>query len=297
MFAGKILNILFLLVFLGLFVVACKDKGGGQSSDCERRNGECVEDSTPTPTPTPTPASTPVATPTPTPTPTEKPQTAMPSKPHFNLRDKSVDVIFNINFTMDVDRIEVHDDKGNRVDAVIAVWPSRVRQNIYDLSSATSVSDLFFLAGAERKNIKKIVGFKDNQVVFTAQVNVIANTDTEVTLRTDKFSESGAGIGPYSTRFLFSRHPEKKRIKGPKLETDKALEFVAIDNKGRALWLVNTKDKQARIATGLVTIDFKGDIYAWYRPIGKDCELRQLVFARLENKIFQSICENRIKRQ
>ena len=286
------MNILFLLAFLGLFVTSCKDKGKEHSSDCERRNGVCVEDNKPQPTPTPVLSATPPPTPKPTPTP--KPSPPVSEVQRLNLHRKSVDTTFNIKFTTDVDRIEVHDDKGNKVDATLAVWPSKAQQNIYDLSTATSLSDLFFLAGAENKNIKQIVGFKDNQVVFTAQVTVIANADTTVSMRADKFSESGAGTGPYSTRFLFSRHPETKRIKGPNLETDKALEFITIDNKGKTLWLVNTKDKQQRIATGLVTLKFQGDIYAWYRPIRKDCQLQQLVFARLANKIFQTICENRL---
>ena len=279
------MNILFLLAFLSLFVAACKDKGKEHPSDCERRNGVCIEDSKPQATPTPT------ATPTPIPSPSPTPQGIGVQR--FNLYNKSVDTTFNIKFTTEVDRIEVHDDEGNKVDATLAVWPSKAQQNIYDLSTATSLSDLFFLAGAEDKNIKQIVGFKDNQVVFTAQVTVIANADTTVSLRADKFSESGAGTGPYSTRFLFSRHPEKKRTNAPKLDKDKPIEFITIDSTGKTLWLVNTKDKQARIATGAVIIN--RHTYAWYRPIRKDCQLQQLVFARLANKIFQTICENRLQ--
>ena len=208
----------------------------------------------------------------------------------LDLQSKAVDTTFALGVSAEIDRIEVHDQHGKAVEAVIAVWPSQAGKNIYALQGITSAAELFFLAGAESKNINAIVGFKDNAKVFTARVRVIANADTEITLMAHLYSESGAGNGPYSTRFAFSRHPEGKGLRAPRRDEDKPLEFIAIDEQGNTLWRVNTKDEQARIATGLVTI-VKNHTHTWYRPIRKDCQLRQLVFARLENKIFQATCE------
>ena len=271
------------LFFLAFFVACCKDAGQDTPSECEGKNKTCTEDSTP-PQAAPTPISTP--TPLPTPTPLEVQE--------IDLQNKNVGMTFNIGFSHNVDKIEVHDQYNKALKAIIAIWPHEEKQNIYDLSKILPTSDLFFLAGAETKNINAIVGFKNNHKVFSAQVKVIANADTEITMLAHLFSESGAGIGPYSTRFAFSKHPEKKRTNAPKLDKDKPIEFIAIDDKGNILWLVNTKDEQTRIATGAVMIN--NGVYAWYRPIHKDCQLQQLVFARLENKIFQATCEDQLKK-
>lgn len=208
----------------------------------------------------------------------------------LDLQSKSVDTTFVLGISAEIDRIEVHDQHGNAVEAVIAVWPSQANQNIYALQGITSAAELFFLAGAESKNINAIVGFKADTKVFTARVRVIANAATEITMMAHLYSESGAGTGSYSTRFAFSRHPEGKGLRAPRRDEDKPLEFIAIDAQGNTLWLVDTKDEQARIATGLVTI-VKHQTHTWYRPLRKDCHLQQLVFARVENKIFQATCE------
>ncbi len=272
-----------LLCFLAFLLVFCKDAGEDTPSECKNASNCAEDDLQPQYSPTPT------LTPTPTPSPTS------PGVEQLDLQSKPVNTTFNIGSSTDIDRVEVHDQHGEEVDATIAVWPSQAGQNIYALSGVKATSDFFFLADAVNKDIDTIVGFKGSRKIFSAQVQVIANADTNITMLTHLFSESGAGTGPYSARFSFSKHPEKGTFASPKLEQDKPLEFIAIDDEGNTLWLVNTHDKQdVRIA--VVSILIENDIHISYRLIRKACQLQQLVFARLENKIFQATCQDQLKR-
>ena len=164
------------------------------------------------------------------------------------------------------------------------------------MSALSSDSDFFFLIEAGGKSIGKLIGFSSDREVFAAKIKM-GKYDASIAMTADLFSERGDGLGSFSTRFAFSKHPERESsYTHPDWERDKAIHFLAVDTSGKVIWLFNTNDENVQVAGGVILRD--GSPWVWYRrPNAQSCVLGSFVFARLENRVFQATCEENIKYQ
>ena len=194
-------------------------------------------------------------------------------------------------------RVEAHSADGELVEQTLALWSKGIGGNIYAVgrhSSYRVLFDLFFTAGAEDKNISKLVFYMGDTRVDDAEVEVTAPTnDGTITLHAKPASyvnSSGEKIAlTYYTLFSSVADPDGESFKFARDLREKGLEFITINDEGEVLNYFNTKRPGgfwSNQTSGGSDPYFSAAVYSF------TCSSGQTVFARIagDSNIYQGTC-------
>ncbi len=194
-------------------------------------------------------------------------------------------------------RVVPHDANGMPVAGVLAAWPSGDGQNIHSLSSGRTsaiIDELFFIKGAENKNIRKLAFFMGETLVDDADLEVSALADTTIALRAEPAAyATDNGIWIRRTYYELTSSigdPEGEDFKFTNELREKGVEFITVDSDGMVLNYFNTKSPSGTWGNGMrggAQPYFRADVYQF------TCTVGQRVFARIKGdiNIYQGACE------